>query len=334
MKFGVLQFFSWPGRRNPLEVVYQRAMERIEIMDRTGYDAIWLAEHHFTDYSVCPSIHVMATHVAARTKRLRIGTGVSLAPLYHPLRLAEEVALLDVLSEGRVNWGAGRGFDPTEFKAFGVPPEESSERFHEAVDIVIEAWRNERLNWRGQYWNFENVEVLPKPKQDPHPPVWMAASSLPAIDWAAERGHSIMMDPHSQHADIAAKYERYQKGLKSHGHSTDGRSVPMARYIALGESEDEAREIARRGAAWTVGSYVNPSKSAGFPKRGDRLFIRPGADPVEHYLDNVALYGTPEQVVDKLHGLEETMYLDYLLCAPLSQTSFELFTERVLPKFL
>ena len=106
MKLGVLQFFSWPGRRGPLEDVYTRALERIEIMDRTGFDAVWLAEHHFTTFSVCPSVHMLGTLAAARTKRLRIGTAVSLAALYHPLRLAEEVALLDMLSGGRVNWGA------------------------------------------------------------------------------------------------------------------------------------------------------------------------------------------------------------------------------------
>ena len=120
MKFGVLQFFSWPGRRVPLATVYERAFQRMEVMDKAGYDAVWLAEHHFSTYSVCPSVHIMGTHIAAHTKRLRIGTAVSLASFYHPLRLAEEVALLDHVSGGRVNWGAGRGFDPTEHKIFGV----------------------------------------------------------------------------------------------------------------------------------------------------------------------------------------------------------------------
>ncbi|HEB89551.1 MAG TPA: LLM class flavin-dependent oxidoreductase, partial [Deltaproteobacteria bacterium] len=109
MKVGLLQFFGWRDRNVPLEDVYARALERIEVMDETGYDAVWLAEHHFSGYSVCPSVHVMGTHVAARTRRLRIGTAVTLAAFYHPLRIAEEVALLDILSEGRVNWGAGRG---------------------------------------------------------------------------------------------------------------------------------------------------------------------------------------------------------------------------------
>ena len=135
MKVGVLQFFGWRDRSIPLDDVYARALDRIAVMDESGYDAVWLAEHHFTGYSVCPSVHVMAAHVAARTRNLRIGTGVTLAAFYHPLRIAEEVALLDVLTGGRINWGAGRGFDPREFSIFGVPPAESSDRFREAVEI-------------------------------------------------------------------------------------------------------------------------------------------------------------------------------------------------------
>src|SRR5512135_3551765 len=155
MKVGVLQFFGWADRRIPLESVYARSLERIEIMDETGYDAVWLAEHHFSGYSVCPSVHMMATMAAARTKRMRIGTAVSLAPFYHPLRLAEEVALLDQLSGGRVNWGAGRGFARVEFENFGVPPDESTTRFHEAVEIVLRDWTEEKLSFDGEHFHFD-----------------------------------------------------------------------------------------------------------------------------------------------------------------------------------
>ena len=138
MRVGVLQFFSW-SRRIPLTTVYGRAFSRIEIMDQTGYDCVWLAEHHFSTYSVCPSINVMATHVAARTRNLRIGMAVSLAAFYNPLRLAEEVALVDVLSGGRVNWGAGRGFDRREFAAFGVKLSERGPRLEEGRGALLEA---------------------------------------------------------------------------------------------------------------------------------------------------------------------------------------------------
>src|SRR6202162_3553514 len=136
MKVGILQFFGWRDRSVPLNSVYQTAVDRFEIMDRSGYDAVWLAEHHFSSFSVCPSVHMMATLAGGRTQRLRIATAVSLAPFYHPLRLAEEVALLDVISGGRVNWGAGRGFSRVEFEAFGVPVEESGSRLYETAATV------------------------------------------------------------------------------------------------------------------------------------------------------------------------------------------------------
>src|SRR5438046_10215964 len=176
MKIAVLQFCSWPERRADLATVYARALEGIEIMDQTGYDAVWLAEHHFSSFSVCPSVHMVGTLAAARTKRLRIGTAVSLAPFYHPLRLAEEVALLDLLSGGRVSWGAGRGFARDECTAVGVAPDESASRFRETVEIVLKAWTDERLSFAGQHFHFDDGEVLPKPAQQPHPPVWMAAT--------------------------------------------------------------------------------------------------------------------------------------------------------------
>jgi alkanesulfonate monooxygenase SsuD/methylene tetrahydromethanopterin reductase-like flavin-dependent oxidoreductase (luciferase family) len=327
MKFGVLQFFSWPERRIPIAQVYQRALSRIEIMDRTGYDAVWLAEHHFNSFSVCPSVHLMGTHVAARTQRLRIGTAVTLAAFYHPLRIAEEVALLDVLSGGRVNFGAGRGFDATEFRAFGVPPQESADRFREAVEIVLAAWNNDRLNYDGRYFSFENVEVLPKPIQAPHPPVWVAASSEPAVEWAAQRGLTIMMDPHSPHSEIGRKRELYRTQLEAAGHRMDGREIPMARLVAVAESPAKAEEVARSGAGWIVGSYMGKSGAFFDPKGTQR-------DPIERYLDGIVVYGTPEKVVDDLQRLGEEMFLDYLLAAPLSHESFLLFTERVLPKLV
>lgn len=323
MQFGVLQFFSW-SRRVPLETVYARAFDRIAIMDEGGYDCVWLAEHHFTTYSVCPSVHLMGMAVAGRTKNLRIGMAVSLAAMYHPLRLAEEVALLDVLSGGRVNWGAGRGFDPREFRTFGIPPEESSDRFREAVTIVHRAWREERLTFHGRFWQFEDVEVLPRPLQQPEPPSWVGVTSPDAIAWAAKEGHSILMDPHSAHGDIGRKLASYREQLEAAGHRFAGRAIPMARLIAVAETEAEAERVARNGASWTVGSYARPTKGSPFA----------APDPVQRYLDDVIIYGTPEKVTDTLLELRETIPLRYLMCAPLSHESFVLFTKKVLPRLL
>ena len=328
MQVGVLQFFGWRDRSIPLASIYATALERIAIMDTTGYDAVWLAEHHFSGFSVCPSVHMMGTMAASRTKRLRIGTGVSLAPFYNPLRLAEEVALLDVLSGGRVNWGAGRGFERSEFKAFGIPGEESSARFHETVDIVLKAWRSEKLTYAGKFFDYDGVDVLPKPLQTPHPPVWMAASSTPAIDWAASQGFSILMDPHSSRVDLGAKRRHYREKLEAAGHSDRGRVIPMARLVAVDQSAAKAREIARRTAEWTVASYVGPTHAN--VRQEVRTFG--GKDPIDFYLDDVMLHGTPESVVEQIQALQADAGMTYLMAAPLSGGSFKLLTDKVLPR--
>ena len=330
MKVGVLQFFSWPDRRTPIEHVYARALERIDIMDRGGYAAIWLAEHHFQSFSVCPSIHMMATLVAARTRRLRIGTAVSLAAFYHPLRLAEEVALLDVLSGGRVNWGAGRGFHRQEFEVFGVRPEESAARFREAVAIVLAAWRNERLTFAGRFHRFENVEVLPKPIQQPHPPVWLAASSEDSITRAARDGFAILMDPHSTHAEIGRKLALYHEGLRTAGYDPASREIPTARLVAISDSAAKAEAVARRGARWLADSYVNAEAMA---PAGKGAFMPFGeGDPVERYMNGVIVHGTADAVADELRRLEAQLPLRSVLLAPLSEETFRRFTDDVLPR--
>jgi alkanesulfonate monooxygenase SsuD/methylene tetrahydromethanopterin reductase-like flavin-dependent oxidoreductase (luciferase family) len=324
MKVGVLQFFSWPERRVPLQQVYERALDRIVVMDRAGYDAVWLAEHHFTTYSVCPSVHLMALEAAHRTERLRIGTAVSLAALYHPLRLAEEVALLDVLTGGRVNWGAGRGFEPAEFQAFGVPLDETAPRFREAVEVVLEAWTSDRLTFHGKFWDFDSVEVLPKPAQQPHPPTWVAATSPDAVAWAASMGHAILMDPHASFAEIAAKYDLYVADRAAGGFGPPG-DTPMARLVAVAATDEEAREIARSGAAWTIGAYANDGKVAGVAADADV-----GAR-IQGYVDERIVWGSAARVRDELARLGEEMRLQYLMIAPLSHDSFLRFTDDVLP---
>jgi alkanesulfonate monooxygenase SsuD/methylene tetrahydromethanopterin reductase-like flavin-dependent oxidoreductase (luciferase family) len=320
VKLGILQFFSWPQRRVPLPLVYERALQRIEIMERSGYDAVWLTEHHFSDYSVCPSIPVMGAYAAARTKRLRIGTAVTLAGLYHPLRLAEEIALLDILSGGRVNWGAGRGFDPREFRAFGVPSSETHARFREGVEIVIRSWSQRRLTFRGRFHSFEDLEVLPKPLQQPHPPVWMAASTDEAIRWAAAEGHSILMSPHPTHAELGEQRALYQRELEAHGHSLAGREIPVARLIAIAGTGAEARSVAADGVKWLLKTYVNPAGS------GDPQAL------LQRYLDSVVIQGTAEAVLEKIQSLREEILLDSLIGAPLSHETFLALTDRVLPR--
>lgn len=143
-----------------------------------------------------------------------------------------------------------------------------------------------------------------------------------------------MLGPHSHYSEVAYKREMYRQELEAHGHTIEGRELPMTRFLAVADTDAEAEEIARRGASWVVGAYFNTSKSGNATKvlqtRGDGKIV----DPVQHYLDGVALHGSPERVIDQIHMLREEMYLDSLMCAPLSHSSFIKFTEKVLPKLL
>src|SRR5579871_2089093 len=241
---------------------------------------------------------------------------------------SEEVALLDILSGGRVNWGAGRGFARVEFEAFGIPPQESASRFRETVEIVLQAWTHEKLHFAGQNFAFDGVEVLPKPLQKPHPPVWMAASSDEAIDWAAGRGFAILMDPHSTAAEIGRKRRRYRDKLAAAGFSEAGRDIPVARLVALADSAGKAAAVARAGAEWILNSYLGAQHRPVLQTN----FTPAGVDPVRRYVDEVVLHGTPDAVADQIAALRDEIALDYLICAPLSHESFLLLTDKVLPR--
>ena len=262
MKVGVLQFFSWPERRVPLNTVYERALQRIDVMDRTGYDTVWLAEHHFSTYSVCPSVHLMGMHVADRTQHLRIGMAVTLASFYHPLRIAEEVALLDVLSGGRVNWGAGRGFDRTEYDAFEVTEEESYPRFREHVDIVRQAWTSERLTYHGTYWDFDDVEVLPSPFSNPIRPCGSRHGSSPdAVEWCARQGYTILMDPHSSHAEIGRKRRLYEDAPDAGGPLHGGPGHPAWPGCWRWRPPTRRPRTSPGEASWTAGPTRRPRQA-------------------------------------------------------------------------
>jgi alkanesulfonate monooxygenase SsuD/methylene tetrahydromethanopterin reductase-like flavin-dependent oxidoreductase (luciferase family) len=209
-----------------------------------------------------------------------------------------------------------------------VPPQESTSRFHETVEIVLRAWTEERLTFAGEHFRFDGVEVLPKPTQQPHPPVWMAATSESAIEWAAGRGFSILMDPHAAHRDIGRKRRLYAEKLAAAGFSTAGRDLPVARLLALGDTSAKAEEVARRGAQWIVDSYF----SASHRPVGVTDPNAPGGDPVQRYLDEVIIHGTPDAVLDDITRLRDEIGLDYLLCAPLSHETFTLLTEKILPR--
>ena len=295
-KIGVLQFFSWPGRQGRWKTFMPaRSSASRSWTGRLRRGVAGRASLH--TFSVCPSVHMMGMLAAARTKRLRIGTAVSLAALYHPLRLAEEVALLDMLSGGRVNWGAGRGFAPSSSTPSACRRRKAPSAFARPSNRP-KAWTRGALQFTRPHFAFDDVEVLPKPLQQPHPPVWMAATSEQAIDWAAGRGFSILMDPHASTRELGDKRRRYAREARRSGLLDAGRDIPMARLIALAPTQGEAETVARRGAQWLVDAYAGPQHA--HRKSMQRTYD--GKDPAQHYVDSVILHGTPNRLSNRSAG--------------------------------
>ena len=188
MKFGL--FYEWP---NPTlrnwKTLFEEGVEQIRYSEEMGFDYCLIAEHHFSNYGNSPSPLLQALYIGQRTKRLKIATGILVLPIWQPLRLSEEVAVLDNLIDGRFICGIGRGYQPHEMGRFGIPLEESRQRFEESLDVLVKAWtQDESFTYEGEYIKIPDpVTVWPKPLQRPHPPFWVAGNSVESMKLAAAR---------------------------------------------------------------------------------------------------------------------------------------------------
>ena len=200
MRFGVFLLLHSPDKRAPAEV-YANALEQARLADELGFDAVWLAEHHFSSYGYGPNPLTFAVKVAENTKRVRIGTAVVVLPLYHPLRLAEDIALADHLTEGRLDVGFGRGYQRYEFERLGLELSENRAMFDEALEVMLAAWSQEDFSHDGKYYQIPPTTVFPKPLQEPHPPLWIAAQSPVSIADAVKRGYKCITGGSSAPSD-------------------------------------------------------------------------------------------------------------------------------------
>ena len=173
---------------------FENDLRFFELAEQLGYDKIWIAEHLFSTYGVVTSTQVYAAAIAQRTKRVRIGTAIVAVPFNHPLRTASDFALIDILSHGRLDFGVGRAYQPHEFVGLGVPMDKSREMLAEGLDIILKSWTQERISYKGRFWTIpEPVELLPKPVQKPHPPVYQATISPESFEQAAAGGWNLQM---------------------------------------------------------------------------------------------------------------------------------------------
>ncbi len=222
MKFGLFYLFSDFGDI-PQDQLFKEVLKEIEYGEELGYDSVWLPEHHFAVYGMLGNPMTFAAAVSQRTHRMKIGTAIMVLPFQHPLRLAEDAALVDVLSDGRLLLGLGRGYQPPEFHGFGVPQERSSDIFREGMEILTRALSGEKFAYDGEFYKIEEpIEIFPKPIQKPHPPFYIASISPRSYEITAQHGASLMRSPQFSDLDtVAAGYEVYKTKMREYGHDPE-----------------------------------------------------------------------------------------------------------------
>jgi alkanesulfonate monooxygenase SsuD/methylene tetrahydromethanopterin reductase-like flavin-dependent oxidoreductase (luciferase family) len=238
----------------PLQDYYEHRLQVIEAFDRAGFHAYHVAEHHFTPLGMAPSPSVFLSAVAQRTKRLRFGTFVYALPLHHPLRVVEEICMLDHLSGGRLEIGFGRGSVPYEVSYYGQNAEERQQIYAERLELILKAFTASILNWNGKYDQFENVPMEMAPLQKPHPPMWYGAHSPDSAERAARKGLNIVTN------DMPDKARAIVTRYREIWSETTSRVLPkmgLVRFVVVANTDADAMKIARRAYLRWRSSFVH-----------------------------------------------------------------------------
>ena len=354
MKFGIFTIVPWhesKGQQQSLD----EALEQIELADQLGIDEVWLGEHRFSRHGLLSGIWSFAGLVAGRTKQIRIGTAVVVLPLHNPIMVAEEAAMIDVISGGRLNLGIGAGYQRQEFDGIGVDINESRERFYEAVDVIRNAWTEETLTFHGKFTNVDNLWVLPKPLQQPHPPLFQAVSTSPAsIDFAAKNQIQVIAGgPTDILGQAPQVIKAWREKMEEYGHPHEHLDPPMSKgiYVAptMEEAERDAAELQNfssrilrsEGNNGLIGMPIDKDGNIppGYEHWANRQADRDRRDDPGH-AGLPPLVGTPEVVIERLKetqaaGINHVFGNFGFPGLPNEKVlrSIELFAKEVMPHF-
>ena len=347
MDFGLFIEFTAPEGTSDQET-FARGFQLVDEAESTGVDSIWLAEYHFSPFSVLSAPITVATAVASRTERARIGFGVLLLPLSNPVRVAEEVATLDHISQGRIDFGIGRGTFPDHHDAFNSPYPESRGRFEEYLEIILQAWTKEKVSFEGEHYQCNELNIKPKPLQSPHPPIRVGITSAETFPIVGRMGYPIFINPSRVFAlsELASNIDSYRSAWKDAGHEGDGNvglRIPVYVAETAQQAYDEPREstvASMQGLSTRVaGSADRQGTTGNWRAEADRI----GGMTYDDWLRDKVVYGTPEAVTDRLHQLIEELHLSQIVYEinfgrqiplELQLNCLRLFNEKVQPNFV
>jgi alkanesulfonate monooxygenase SsuD/methylene tetrahydromethanopterin reductase-like flavin-dependent oxidoreductase (luciferase family) len=335
MRFGVFDHLDDSGL--PLERHFEERLRLVEAYDRGGFYGYHLAEHHNTPLGYAPSPGIFLAAVAQRTKALRFGPMVYLLPLYHPLRLIDEIAMLDQMSGGRFLWGVGRGISPVEVGFYGVDFKSGANQFREAFEVIRRGLAENSLSFHGEFYDFTDVPIVLKPLQKPHPPLWYGLGRPESIPWcAANAANWITRRPAREVRELV---ERFRAEWKRSGRAAS--ELPFLgvnRHIILAESEGEALEVARRGYPAWRGHMGLLWHRYGVPFPLEAA-LPPDWEAFQAQGDAIA--GTPSMVRDYIAAEIAATGVTYYACdfafgtisPEEAMRSVALFIEKVMPAF-
>jgi alkanal monooxygenase alpha chain len=350
MKWGVfLVSAQFPGTDQ--RTILADSVEYARTAERLGYDAAWVLEHHFTRYGLVGSPLTHAAYILGQTTRLKVGTAINVIPLEHPVRLAEEVALLDQLSSGRLYFGIGRGYFTKDFKVFGVDMGKSREIMSEWFEIMKEAWTTGRCTGRGPHARFDEVEVFPEPFTRPHPPVYVVAQSPSTVEWAAERGLPMIVSYNLEDDAKAAQLELYAEVAESAGFDPDAIDHALSCIAGVGKDAESIKRASTEYVTWWLDEATRASKLFAPESDGIRGYdwhrrqwetmamsnqISPEARMEKYFRLNPI--GSAQECIDRLQTTIDRTGLRHIICGfesvPTREgvlESIHRFTEEVIP---
>ncbi len=327
---------------------YRELIEEIVEADRLGFRTAWLAEVHFAPhFSLMPAPMMLLAAAAERTSKIRLGLAVNLVPLHHPMRLAEESAMLDVISGGRLEFGAGRGAFPLNYRGYGVEMEASRDMFAEGLDFVVQAWTQNRLNYRGRFFSAENIELTPRPLQKPHPPIRLAANSPDTFTFAGQHGYPIFAGgPVNPIPVLGERLEIYKHAAAEAGRATPEDWLAAALMVFVGRDRAAVRSIIEpslRNYFKSVTEIIEP-QSLGVEHVAEFTKVRERLSNIEYEtVDSImGIFGDPAYCIDRIAELRErfgfTRLVNWFEIGGLSGhrnviDSMRMFAEHVMPRF-
>ena len=340
MKFGTFLLMQSPSARSSQEI-YARGVEVAQAAETLGFRSVWLAEHHFSTYGYLSRPVQLATYIAAKTTRLRVGTAVIVVPLHHPLVVAEEIATLDLLAGGRIDVGLGRGYQHYEFERLGLELESGRARWDESVDIILKAFEGKPFSYDGKIFKIPETTIFPQPVQKPRPPIWITAQSPDSVEGAVRRGFNVLTGGFGVPLERMAEFRKLFDRVVSEVKPPQPLEVGVQRAVYVADNDADARAAAEQ-ARWNMRVTLSLRNNYQRVEQGRAVPVAAPTEPsVDDLLDRYLVIGTPDTCVRQIKRIQEAVGITHFNCSfwfgDLEHArvlrSMETFAREVMPAF-